>query len=71
MAQPKRAVRPTVKRRRSDPDPLQMRVLWEVTRHPGWDVENVADALGASLSDIADAVDALLRAGMLRERPSA
>lgn len=59
------------RRSRADPDPLQMRVLWEVTRHPGWDVEDLADALGASLSDIAHAVDALLRAGMLKERPSA
>ena len=48
-----------------------MRVLWEVTRHPGWDIEDLANALGASLSDVAHAVDALLRAGMLQERPSA
>jgi hypothetical protein len=44
-----------------------MRVLWEIMRHPGWDIENLADALGAGLADIAHAVDALLRAGMLRD----
>lgn len=70
MAPSKHATALKPKRSRSEPDPLQMRVLWEVTRHPGWDIEHVADALGASLSDVAHAVDALLRAGMLRERPS-
>ena len=47
-----------------------MRILWEVTRHPGWDMENLSDALDESLADIAAAVDALLRSGMIRERVS-
>jgi DNA-binding MarR family transcriptional regulator len=71
MSHERQASPSKVKRSRADPDPLQMRILWEVTRHPGWDMENLADALGASLSDVARAVDALLRKGMLAERPSA
>lgn len=67
MAQPKRAVGHSARRSPSDPDPLQMRVLWEITRHPDWDIENLADALGSNMADIAAAVDALLRSGMLRE----
>lgn len=70
MPPSKQATALKFRRSRTDPDPLQMRVLWEVTRHPGWDIENLANALDASLSDIAHAVDALLRAGMLKERPS-
>jgi hypothetical protein len=44
---------------------LRERVLRTIRTHPGWDLEDLFDHLDEPLSAIAEAVDGLLREGML------